>query len=86
MEDGFWGGRRPSQKATEIASRQARRARQETDAPTVIREITVFPSLAQTYTKQDNATTFKRERRGGEASSPDITHRRSRYLALGRLS
>ena len=30
---------------------QARRARQEPDALTVEREITVFPALAQTYTK-----------------------------------
>ena len=33
---------------------QARRARQEPDALTVEREITVFPALAQTYTKNDD--------------------------------
>ena len=33
--------------------RQARRARQEPDAQTFGREITVFPALAQTYTKND---------------------------------
>ena len=32
-------------------SRQARRARQEPDAQRLKREITVFPALAQTYTK-----------------------------------
>ena len=32
-------------------SRQARRARQEPDAQRVEREITVFPALAQAYTK-----------------------------------
>ena len=31
--------------------RQARRARQEPDAQRLKREITVFPALAQTYTK-----------------------------------
>ena len=51
VEDGFWGGRSPSQKATGTARRQARRARQEPDAQTFGREITVFPALAQTYTK-----------------------------------
>ena len=51
MEGGFWGGRSPSQKATGAARRQARRARQEPDAQTFGREITVFPALAQTYTK-----------------------------------
>ena len=30
---------------------QARRARQEPDAQRLMREITVFPALAQTYTK-----------------------------------
>ena len=34
-------------------SRQARRARQEPDAQRLKREITVFPALAQTYTKND---------------------------------
>ena len=53
VEDGFWGGRSPSQKATGTARRQARRARQEPDAQTFGREITVFPALAQTYTKND---------------------------------
>ena len=33
---------------------QARRARQEPDALTVEREITVFPALAQTYTMNDD--------------------------------
>ena len=33
--------------------RQARRARQEPDAQTFGREITVFPALAQTYTKNN---------------------------------
>ena len=33
--------------------RQARRARQEPDAQRFGREITVFPALAQTYTKKD---------------------------------
>ena len=51
VEGGFWGGRSPSQKATGTARRQARRARQEPDAQTFGREITVFPALAQTYTK-----------------------------------
>ena len=32
---------------------QARRARQEPDAQMLKREITVFPALAQTYTKKD---------------------------------
>ena len=32
---------------------QARRARQEPDALSFEREITVFPDLAQTYTKKD---------------------------------
>ena len=32
---------------------QARRARQEPDAQRFGREITVFPALAQTYTKKD---------------------------------
>ena len=32
---------------------QARRVRQEPDAHTLGREITVFPALAQTYTKKD---------------------------------
>ena len=32
---------------------QARRARQEPDALSFEREITVFPALAQTYTKKD---------------------------------
>ena len=53
VEDGFWGGRSPSQKATGTARRQARRARQEPDAQTFGREITVFPALAQAYTKKD---------------------------------
>ena len=39
------------QKSSGIARRQARRARQEPDAQTFGREITVFPALAQTYTK-----------------------------------
>ena len=34
-------------------SRQARRARQEPDGRRLKREITVFPALAQTYTKND---------------------------------
>ena len=34
-------------------SRQARRARQEPDAQTFGREITVFPALAQAYTNKD---------------------------------
>ena len=50
---GFGGGRSPSQKATGTARRQARRARQEPDAQTFGREISVFPALAQTYTKKD---------------------------------
>ena len=33
---------------------QARRARQEPDALRFEREITVFPALAQTYTKKDS--------------------------------
>ena len=53
VEDGFWGGRSPSQKATGTARRQARRARQEPDALRVERDIRVFPALAQTYTKKD---------------------------------
>ena len=51
VEGGFWGGRSPSLKATGIARRQARRARQEPDALKLEREIRVFPALAQTYTK-----------------------------------
>ena len=39
---------------------QARRARQEPDALRFEREITVFPALAQTYTKND-------ERHGADA-------------------
>ena len=35
---------------------QARRARQEPDAQRVEREITVFPALAQTYTKNDDTS------------------------------
>ena len=35
---------------------QARRARQEPDALRVEREITVFPALAQTYTKNDDTS------------------------------
>ena len=53
VEGGFWGGRSPSQKATGTARRQARRARQEPDAQTFGREITVFPALAQAYTKNN---------------------------------
>ena len=53
VEGGFWGGRSPSQKATGTARRQARRARQEPDAQRFEREITVFPALAQAYTKND---------------------------------
>ena len=53
VEGGFWGGRSPSQKATGTARRQARRARQEPDAQTFGREITVFPALARTYTKNN---------------------------------
>ena len=53
VEGGFWGGRSPSKKATGTARRQARRARQEPDAQTFGREITVFPALAQAYTKKD---------------------------------
>ena len=53
VEGGFWGGRSPSQKATGAARRQARRARQEPDAQTFGREITVFPALAQAYTNKD---------------------------------
>ena len=53
VEGGFWGGRSPSQKAAGTARRQARRARQEPDAQRLKREITVFPALAQTYTKND---------------------------------
>ena len=34
---------------------QAHRARQEPDAQRLMREITVFPALAQTYTKKDNS-------------------------------
>ena len=34
-------------------SRQARRARQEPDAQRLKREITVFPALAHSYTKND---------------------------------
>ena len=52
VEGGFWGGRSPSQKATGTARRQARRARQEPDGQRLEREITVFPALAQTYTKK----------------------------------
>ena len=37
---------------------QARRARQEPDAPRVEREIRFFPALAQTYTKKDNRHDF----------------------------
>ena len=33
--------------------RQARRARQEPDAQRLKREITIFPALAQTYTKNN---------------------------------
>ena len=51
VEGGFWGGRSPSQKAAGTARRQARRARQEPDAQRFGREITVFPALAQAYTK-----------------------------------
>ena len=53
VEDGFWGGRSPTQKTTGTAWRQARRARQEPDAQTFGREIRVFPALAQTYTKNN---------------------------------
>ena len=53
VEDGFWGGRSPSQKPPGIARRQARRARQEPDAQTFGREIRVFPALAQAYTKNN---------------------------------
>ena len=53
VEGVSWGGRSPSQKATGTARRQARRARQEPDAQRFGREITVFPALAQTYTKKD---------------------------------
>ena len=35
---------------------QARRARQEPDALRFEREITVFPALAQTYTKNDDTS------------------------------
>ena len=41
------------QKSSGIARRQARRARQEPDALSFEREITVFPALAQTHTKKD---------------------------------
>ena len=41
------------QKSFGIARRQARRARQEPDAQTYGREITVFPALANAYTKND---------------------------------
>ena len=40
-------------KSSGIARRQARRARQEPDALRLKREITVFPALAQAYTKKD---------------------------------
>ena len=40
-------------KSYGIARRQARRARQEPDAQRFEREITVFPALAQTYTKNN---------------------------------
>ena len=53
VEDGFWGGRSPSQKATGTARRQAHRARQEPDAQRFGREIRVFPALEQTFTKND---------------------------------
>ena len=53
VEGVFWGGRSPSQKATGAARRQARRARQEPDAQTFGREITVFPAQAHAYTKND---------------------------------
>ena len=59
VEDGFWGGRSPSQKATGTARRQARRARQEPDAQTFGREITVFPALAQAYTQHDDTCTLE---------------------------
>ena len=38
---------------------QARRARQEPDAPRFEREIRVFPALAQTYTKHDDTCTLE---------------------------
>ena len=38
---------------------QARRARQEPDAQRFGREITVFPALAQTYTKHDDSCTLE---------------------------
>ena len=38
---------------------QARRARQEPDALRFEREITVFPALAQTYTKHDDTCTLE---------------------------
>ena len=41
------------QKYSGTARRQARRARQEPDAQRFGREITVFPALAQTYTKNN---------------------------------
>ena len=59
VEDGFWGGRSPSQKATGTARRQARRARQEPDAQRFGREIRVFPALAQTYTQHDDTCTLE---------------------------
>ena len=41
------------QKSSGTARRQARRARQEPDAQRFGREITVFPALARTYTKNN---------------------------------
>ena len=73
---------------------QARRARQEPDTLRLKREITVFPALAQTYTKNHERPTLMRE--SGESvgfmEQSGINHtvsplgaKRTSLAALGRF-